>query len=245
MKKIVVLIGSRSKKGNTATFVRRILSDLPENGFEIEYLFPQDFQISPCLGCQQCFIRARCVQKDELNLLQEKILSADVFVIASPVYLHYMTADLKLILEKSSWWAHTLRLQGKPVVVLSTCGTNGHNTVIEPLSQIMNFMGGNVIAKSNAAQVPSQMDNENWLKGVADEINRRIIKYSDMPPQSNDLLEKIFYSAKWSMQKQEEVFKNVEIEKGELNYWQKTGMINFDTFGEYLASTYKKFVIVN
>ncbi|MFD2386801.1 flavodoxin family protein [Enterococcus rivorum] len=165
---------------------------MSQSEFIIEYLFPQDFKIRPCIGCQQCFIRTRCVQKDDLSLLQEKILSADLFVIASPVYLHYMTADLKLILEKSSWWAHTLRLQGMPVVILSTCGTNGHHTVINALSQIMNFMGGNVIAKSNAAQFPDQINNERWLKEVASEITHRIIKYTDKHPQSNKYLEQVF-----------------------------------------------------
>lgn len=79
--------------------------------------------------------------RDDISLLENKILSSDIFIVASPVYLHYMSGDLKMILDRLSWWAHTLRLQGKPVVVLSTNGSNGETSVTEPLSEIMTVMG--------------------------------------------------------------------------------------------------------
>ena len=142
MKKIFVLIGSRQKDGNTAGFAKQITDRLDKEKFEVEYAYPQDFKIAPCIGCSKCFVRTECVSKDDLEILHNKILESDLFIIASPVYMHYFTADLKLIIDKSSWWAHTLRLQGKPIVVLSTCETNGHKTVIKPLSKIMTYMGG-------------------------------------------------------------------------------------------------------
>lgn len=240
MKKVFVLIGSRQKEGSTTKFAKRINENLNKNEFEIEYSIPQDYKIRPCIGCHDCFINARCSLEDELELLQEKILKADIFVIASPVYLHYMTADLKLILDRSSWWAHTLRLQGKPVVVLSTCATNGFTTVLEPLSEIMNFMGGNVIATANAAKLPNQINNKKWLNEVSREISNRITKFSNLPPQSNSFIEKVFLNTKLSMLQQEEFSKNSNIELGEIKYWRETGMIEFDTFKEYLEAKNKE-----
>lgn len=50
MKKIVALFGSRRKNGNTVSFVKAILGYLPKDECDIEYIFPQDFKISPCIG---------------------------------------------------------------------------------------------------------------------------------------------------------------------------------------------------
>lgn len=230
MKKIVVLVGSRRKQGNTATFINKILKNMPKNKFEIEYIFPQDFKIRFCSGCQKCFSKTFCVQNDELGLLQDKILTSDLFIVASPVYLHYMSADLKLILDRLSWWSHTLRLQGKPTIVLSTCDTNGHNSVIEPLSQMMNWMGGNVIAAVNAACIPDQINNEKWIQSVSMEIEHRIVDFSFDRPESNPFLEQAFANLKLTMKAQE----HLNIESGELNYWKETGMLKCNTFSEYL-----------
>ncbi|WP_271327993.1 flavodoxin family protein [Lactococcus muris] len=139
MKKIFILNASRRRKGNTTKLISSVTEKLKD--FDIEIAHPQDFNIKTCLGCHKCFIKAGCVQRDDLPLLEEKILSSDLLILASPVYLHYMTGELKVILDKLSWWAHTLRLQGKPVVLLSTCSTNGQDTVIKPLGEIMNYMG--------------------------------------------------------------------------------------------------------
>lgn len=240
MKKIFVLIGSRQKKGNTTSFAKRITDRLDKEKFEVEYAYPQDFNIVPCAGCAQCFIQTECVNRDDLPLLHKKILESDLFIIASPVYIHYFTADLKLIIDKSSWWAHTLRLQGKPVVILSTCGTNGHDTVIKPLCEIMSYMGGNVIACSNAALVPNQLDNEEWMQKISGEIARRINKYAYIPHESNKYIERTFPYMKASvlMQKEHKDENDLSIEFGEYNYWRDTGMINYDSFDQYLKNKY-------
>lgn len=240
MKKVFVLIGSRQRDGSTTKFAEKVNENLDKDEFKIEYAYPQDYKIRPCVGCHNCFINAQCSIEDEIELLQEKILKADVLVIASPVYLHYMTADLKLIHDRSSWWAHTLRLQGKPVVVLSTCGSNGFTTVLEPLSRVMNFMGGNVIATSNAAQMPNQINNKDWLNEVSQEIANRINKYAYLPPQSNSFIEKAFSTMKISIIEQEEFSKSLNMEFGECKYWRETGMTEYDTFKEYLEAKHKE-----
>ena len=234
-------MGSRQKSGNTTKFVKRITKRLDKDKFEIEYCYPQDLKIAPCVGCVNCFSQTKCISDDDLMVLQEKILESDIFIIASPVYLHYFTADLKLILEKCSWWAHTLRLQGKPVVVLSTCDTNGHRTVIKPLSKIMTYMGGNVIACANAAVVPNQLNNDEWMDEVSEEIASRICKYADIPHQSNVNIEKLFPCMKNAALQQKKYMDTINTDKefGEYKFWHNTEMIKYESFEEYLREKYK------
>lgn len=238
MKKIFVLVGSRRKQGNTIKFVKSIIQELDKNKFEIEYAFPQDYNISHCVGCHSCFINNRCISDDDTEILQKKVLASDLLIIASPVYLHYFTADLKLFMDKASWWTHTLRLQGKPVVILSTCGSNGFNTVIKPLGEIMAYMGGNVIATANAAAYPNQINNLEWLKDVSSKIAQRIKKYIKMPPKSNIDIEKIFPITKACVMQQADVNGMDDVKFCEYEYWKKTGMIEYDSFGQYLKIKY-------
>ncbi|MDR2832624.1 MAG: flavodoxin family protein [Streptococcaceae bacterium] len=240
MKKIFILNGSRRKEGNTAKFIRSISNKL--NEFDVEISHPQDFNIETCVGCHQCFLKAKCVQLDDLSLLEEKILNADLFILASPVYLHYMSGELKMILDKFAWWAHTLRLQGKPVVLLSTCSTNGQDSVIKPLGEIMNFMGGNVIATANASSALDQLNNPDWIKEVSEEIVKRIKQSIEEPPQSNSFLENIFTGMKIMMQGQAAYLVENDMEKeelGELKFWENSGMIEFKTFSDYLKHKYQ------
>lgn len=237
MKKVFVLIGSRQKQGNTTKFVKNITKQLSTEEFEVEFVFPQDYSIKPCIGCGKCFTNCKCVNKDDLEVLQQKILESDIFIIASPVYLHYFTADLKLILDKLAWWAHTFRLQGKPVVVLSTCSCNGFTSVIKPLSENISYMGGNVIATANSSFFPNQINNSKWLSEVSQEIVKRIIKYVNLPPQSNVDIEKIFPSSKYMVMLQADMKKSVGVEPREYNFWRDSGMLDYNSFEEYLQST--------
>lgn len=237
MKKIFILNGSRRKEGNTATFISSITNKLKD--CEIEIAHPQDFKVKACEGGEECFLKAGCVEKDDLPLLEEKILSSDLLILASPVYLHYMTGELKMILDKLSWWAHTLRLQGKPVVLLSTCSTNGQDTVIKPLGEIINFMGGNVIATANASMVPDQINNPEWLDSVSEEISSRITKSIIDYPKANIFTEKIFSASRISMLEQISYFEDNDIKNGELEFWKSSGMLEFESFSEYLVSKYQ------
>ena len=236
MKKIFVRNGSRRRKGNTITFIKTVLEKLPQDEFLIEYHFPQDFKISSCKGCGKCFEKASCVINDDLSVLQSKILQADLLVIASPVYLHYMTADLKRILDRCSWWTHTLRLQGKPIVVLSTCDSNGHKEVVNALGKIMTYMGGNVIASVNASRYPDKLNNYVWLATIAQKINERIKKYISLPLQSNDFLEAYFKVLRNDIIIKDEFLQAHNIENKEVDYWKKTGMIHFESFQKYLST---------
>ncbi|MEY8458368.1 flavodoxin family protein [Lactococcus ileimucosae] len=237
MKKIFILNASRRRKGNTTKLISSVTEKLKD--FDIEIAHPQDFNIKTCLGCHKCFIKAGCVQRDDLPLLAEKILNSDLLILASPVYLHYMTGELKMILDKLAWWAHTLRLQGKPVVLLSTCSTNGQDTVIKPLGEIMNYMGGNVIATANASMVPDQINNLEWLDSVSEEISSRITKSIIDYPKANIFTEKIFSANRISMLEQVSYFEDNGIKNGELEFWKSSGMLEFETFSEYLAYKYQ------
>lgn len=235
-KKILILIGSRNVNGNTAKFANKILNFL-DNNYEKEFIFPQDLSLNAIDGSNFYFTDLNYNATTSLKTLEKKILRADILIVASPVYVHSFSSDLKLLIENLASWAHTLRLQGKPTVVLSTCGSNGFDTVIKPLSEVLTFMGANIIATANASQIPNQINNDDWLNEVGNTIAQRIENYILKGPESNKFLEQVFQSNKNSIldQKSLQIKHKINVsELGELKFWEDTGMINFDSFQDYL-----------
>ena len=54
------------------------------------------------MGCQYCFVHeGACVQKDDMVEIREKMLGADVIVLASPIYFYSMTAQMKTLIDRT------------------------------------------------------------------------------------------------------------------------------------------------
>lgn len=101
MSKIVVLLGSPRKGGNTDLLVRRFVEGASLRN-EVEVVSVTDYEVRPCLGCDACFGKAGnpCRQQDDMSLIYDKLSSADVLVVASPVYFYGISAQLKAVIDR-------------------------------------------------------------------------------------------------------------------------------------------------
>ncbi|PKN33477.1 MAG: flavodoxin family protein [Deltaproteobacteria bacterium HGW-Deltaproteobacteria-19] len=101
-KKVLVLLGSPRKKGNTAVLAGEIARGAASKGAEVETVFLHGMKISPCQGCMACQKKnaKRCALDDDMQALYPKLLAADAWVIASPVYWFTMTAQTKLWMDR-------------------------------------------------------------------------------------------------------------------------------------------------
>ena len=67
-----------------------------ESGHRAEKIFLRDRNIGYCIGCEACHQNnGVCVQKDDMTEIREKMLAADVIVLASPIYFYTMTAQME------------------------------------------------------------------------------------------------------------------------------------------------------
>ena len=57
-------------------------------------------KIHPCIGCVQCGYEGPCVQKDDVELIRQKLLAADMVVFATPLYYYSMSAQLKTVVDR-------------------------------------------------------------------------------------------------------------------------------------------------
>jgi len=101
-KQVLVILGSPRRKGNSSTLAARISRGAKSAGAEVETLFLQDLKISPCRGCGTCqkHDSKGCAIKDDMQKIYPKLISADAWVIASPVYWFTMSAQTKIFMDR-------------------------------------------------------------------------------------------------------------------------------------------------
>ncbi len=101
MSKVLVWEGSVRKDGNTA-LLARAFADGAGLHHDVEMLSVADYRVHPCVGCNGCYSAEahRCVQRDDMAVIYDKLMEADVLVLASPVYFYGISAQLKTWVDR-------------------------------------------------------------------------------------------------------------------------------------------------
>ena len=100
-KNVLIISASPRKGGNSDLLCDRFLAGAREAGHQAEKIFLRDKKINYCLGCGVCNSTHACVQKDDVAEILEKMVEADVIVLATPVYFYTMCAQLKTLIDRS------------------------------------------------------------------------------------------------------------------------------------------------
>lgn len=68
-------------------------------GNQVEKLCLSDYKINYCTGCGLCSEFGKpCPQTDDMAMILEKMIAADVLVMATPVYFYTMNAQMKTLI---------------------------------------------------------------------------------------------------------------------------------------------------
>ena len=129
--KIITILGSPRKKGNTAK-VLSMFQDKVEKNHEVEKININQYKVGGCLGCYKCKEKKDepgCVQKDDALAIFEKMINADAIVYASPLYCWSFTSQIKPLIDRHFCLVsgdgtpdHDSLLSDKPAALLVTCG---------------------------------------------------------------------------------------------------------------------------
>jgi len=98
--KILGVVGSKRKNGNTSLLMKEALDAANNEGLETEIIYLGDYNISGCTGCEGCKKSFACVIKDGMQELYPKIIRADGLIIGSPTYFYNITAEMKAFIER-------------------------------------------------------------------------------------------------------------------------------------------------
>lgn len=101
-KKVLILSGSPRKGGNSDTLCDRFMQGAKDGGNdEVEKIFLRDKKINYCIACYACRDTGKCVQQDDMAEILEKMIAADVIVMASPVYFYTLDAQMKTLMDRT------------------------------------------------------------------------------------------------------------------------------------------------
>lgn len=100
--KIVCLLGSPRKNGNSAAIARRFCDTAEKFGAEVKTFVLNEMRFRGCQGCFLCKTELdRCFLQDDLTEALDAIRETDILVIASPVYFWDIPGQLKLFLDRT------------------------------------------------------------------------------------------------------------------------------------------------
>ena len=102
MKVLAFNSSPRMDKGNTALILNPFLDGMREAGAAVELFYTKKLNINPCQGCFTCWLKTPgvCFQKDDMQMLHPKLREADIWVLATPLYVDGMTGPMKNLLDR-------------------------------------------------------------------------------------------------------------------------------------------------
>jgi multimeric flavodoxin WrbA len=99
--KILAISCSPRREGNTVVMLGETLAAAEAEGAEVELYSVAGKDIQPCDSCWSCAKTGRCHREDDVELLIDKMLTADGIVFGVPVYFHGMSAQAKAIIDRT------------------------------------------------------------------------------------------------------------------------------------------------
>jgi len=100
MVKILGIVGSPRRDGNTAVLINEVLCSAKTEGAETEIVNLSDYNLQPCDGCWTCRETKNCVKEDDIDQIFEAMKDADGIVIGSPVYFATLPSQVKILIDR-------------------------------------------------------------------------------------------------------------------------------------------------
>lgn len=101
-KKVLILSGSPRKGGNSDLLCDEFMRGAEEAGNKVEKIRVAAKKVAPCSACYYCRDHSgACAHKDDMADILQKMIDADVIVLASPVYFYSIDAQLKAVIDRT------------------------------------------------------------------------------------------------------------------------------------------------
>jgi len=142
--KILGLIGSYRKLGNTEVLVKEALMEAQNLGAEVSVLRLTDLRIDPCKGCMACaFEQEECRIPDGWCTFRDRVEDSDAVIIGAPTYLLGPAGIIKMITDRNiAFQAAALKHAGKPGAIIGVSGVREWEPFALPMLNVFMFTCG-------------------------------------------------------------------------------------------------------
>lgn len=141
MKKVLLISSSPRRGGNSDLLCDQFAKGARDAGNDVEKIFLADKTIAYCTGCGACENGEKpCVQKDDEEEILQKMIAADVIVLATPVYFYTMSAQLKTMIDRSC--PHYREITGKDFYFILTAWDPEKANMARTVEALRGFTAG-------------------------------------------------------------------------------------------------------
>jgi len=230
-KKILMVSGSPRKNGDGAKLLKELELLLPaSSNIECEILFLKDYKIEMCTGCLICQKKEgeTCPIKDDMHIIKAKFNNSDGYVFISPVYTRMISAQMKILFDRLSFWLHRPVHSGKPAILLCTASFAGAKQSLNYMKIPVSNMGMHVIDSIDVLS-SAYKNNEVYksksqtrLKKVAEKMVDVLIATKKPKPSASE----VFIFNKW---KYKVIFHKKQY-PGDYLFWENEELLDKDYF---------------
>ena len=137
-KKVLIISSSPRKGGNSDLLCDEFMKGAIEAGNEVEKIFLKDKTVHPCTGCSVCSMYGKpCPQKDDAAEIVEKMIAADVIVMATPVYFYTMSGQMKIMIDRCC--ARYTEISNKDFYFIATMAETEANRIERTFESLRGF----------------------------------------------------------------------------------------------------------
>ncbi len=219
-----VIIHGQNHKGSTYNIARILAEKI--GGETTEFFLPKDFG-EFCVGCTTCFMKdeKKCPHYEKLKPITAAMDSADVIILASPVYVYHATGAMKAFLDHYGyrWLVHSPEesMFKKQGVCISTAAGAGIKPTNKDMADSLFFWGVAKIYKFGIAVAATDWKKVNdkkkkKIEKATSSIAKKIIKNNGKVKPS--LKTKGYFYLMRMLQKKGWNEKDV-------NYWKEKGWL--------------------
>lgn len=119
-KNVLILSSSPRKGGNSDTLCDQFKKGAEKIGSQVEKIRLAEMKIDYCFACYAYKKLRHCVKQDDMEQIISKMRSADVIVLATPVYFYTMCAQMKTMIDRTLGGAQKAGLENKEFYLIAT-----------------------------------------------------------------------------------------------------------------------------
>ncbi len=136
--RVVAVIGSPRRGGNTELLVEAAVAELEARGVSCEVVRLAELSVAPCLGHDDCASRQACFQQDDAEDVLAALFAADGLILASPVFFQSVSAQMKALIDRSFFqYCKAVRLRARAVGLVAVGAGSGIEDAFDVLRRFV------------------------------------------------------------------------------------------------------------
>jgi multimeric flavodoxin WrbA len=114
---VLAIAGSPRRGGNSETLLDWVIAAMgKDKDVSVEKIALTDVVVNPCRGCNACEVLNRCVQRDDMDWIHDRLLGADVIIVSAPIFCMGINAQTKALIDRAQVFRSRKYVLKLPVV---------------------------------------------------------------------------------------------------------------------------------